>query len=140
MPTSYLSGRLRSFGHAIRGLKGLVQTQHNARIHAVATVLVIAAAALFGISPAEWALIALAIVCVWVTEALNTAVELLVDLVSPEHHPLAGKAKDVAAGAVLVAAMGAVVVGVLVFGPYLWELCKHCTCRTPELGVRRDMC
>jgi len=125
MRTSYLSARLRSFGHAIRGLKQLVQTQHNARIHAVATLLVITAAALFGISPVEWSLVALAIVCVWVTEALNTAVELLVDLVSPEHHPLAGKAKDVAAGAVLVAAIGSVIVGVIVFGPYLLELCRR---------------
>lgn len=119
MRTTYLSARLGSFGHALRGLRQLLQSQHNARIHAVATILVLAAAALFGISPAEWALIALAIACVWATEALNTAVEFLVDLASPEHHPLAGKAKDVAAGAVLAAAIGSAVVGVLVFAPYV---------------------
>ena len=119
MPNSYLNGRLRSFGHAFRGLKVLVQTQHNAGIHAVATVLVVVAGVACGISRAEGALIALAVVCVWTTEALNTAVESLVDLTSPEQHPLAGKAKDIAAGAVLVAAIGSVVVGVLVFGPYL---------------------
>ena len=119
MQTSYLTGRLRSFGHAFRGLAILLRTQHNARIHAAATVLAVAAGALFGISPAEWALIALAIVCVWVAEALNTAIEFLVNLASPEPHPLAGKAKDVAAGAVLVAAIGSVIVGALVFGPHL---------------------
>lgn len=122
MPSSYLSARLRSFGNAFRGLKVLLQTQHNARIHALATVLAVAAGALLGISPAEWALIALAVVCVWATEALNTSIESLVDLVSPELHPLAAKAKDVAAGAVLVAAIGSVIVGVLVFGPYALKL------------------
>jgi diacylglycerol kinase (ATP) len=118
MPTSYLTGRLHSFGHAFRGLAILVQTQHNARIHAAATILVATAGALLQISTMEWALIALAIVCVWATEALNTAIEFVVDLVSPEHHPLAAKAKDVAAAGVLVAAIGALIVGGIVFGPY----------------------
>ena len=122
MPSPYLSARVRSFGHAFRGLKVLLQTQHNARIHALATVLVVAAGALLRLSPAEWALIVLAIVCVWATEALNTAIEFLVDLASPELHPLAAKAKDVAAGAVLVAAIGSVIVGVLVFGPHVLRL------------------
>jgi diacylglycerol kinase (ATP) len=122
MPNSYLSARLRSFGHAFRGLKILLQTQQNARIHAAATVLVLAAGALLRISLAEWALIALAVAGVWVTEALNTSIEFLVDLTSPDLHPLAAKAKDVAAGAVLVAAIGSLVVGVLVFGPHVLEL------------------
>ncbi len=125
MPSSYLSARLRSFGHALRGLTVLLRTQHNARIHAVATVLVVAAGALARISPAEWALIALAVVCVWATEALNTSIEFLVDLVSPELHPLAAKAKDVAAGAVLVAAIGSLVVGVVVFGPHVAKLLER---------------
>lgn len=125
MQTSYLTGRLRSFGHAFRGLKVLVQTQHNARIHAVATILVVAAGVLARISPTEWALIALAVVCVWATEALNTSIEFLVDLVSPELHPLAAKAKDVAAGAVLVAAIGSLIVGVLVFGPHILKLLER---------------
>jgi diacylglycerol kinase len=122
MSTSYLTARLRSFGHAFRGLKLLLQSQHNARIHAVATVLVVAAGALLRISPTEWALIALAIVCVWATEALNTAIEFVVDLVSPELHPLAAKAKDIAAAAVLVAAFGSAVVGGFVFGPYILRM------------------
>jgi diacylglycerol kinase len=125
MQTSYLTGRLRSFGHAFRGLKVLVQSQHNARIHTVATILVVVAGALIRISLTEWALIALAIVCVWATEALNTAIEFLVDLVSPEHHALAAKAKDVAAGAVLVAAVGALIVGGLVFGPHVLRMLER---------------
>ena len=125
MPPTYLTGRLRSFGHAFRGLKVLLQTQQNARIHASATVLVAAAAALLRISSIEWALIVLAIVCVWATEALNTAVEFVVDLVSPGHHPLAAKAKDVAAGAVLVAAIGAAIVGGLVFGPHVLRMLER---------------
>ena len=125
MPSSYLNGRLRSFGHAFRGLKVLLQTQQNARIHAVATLLVLAAGALFGISPVEWALIALAVAGVWTAEALNTAIEFLVDLASPELHPLAAKAKDVAAGAVLVAAIGSLVVAVVVFGPHVLKLLQQ---------------
>lgn len=122
MRISYLIGRLRSFGHAFRGLAILLRTQHNARIHAFATILVLAAGALLRISVSEWALIALAVVCVWVAEALNTSIESLVDLASPDPHPLAGKAKDVAAGAVLIAAIGSLIVGALVFGPHVLRM------------------
>jgi len=122
MPLSYLSGRLRSFGPALRGFMVLVKTQHNARIHLLATIFVIAAGPLFRISPIEWALIWIAVMCVWVAEALNTAIENLVDLTSPDHHPLAGKAKDVAAGAVLIAAVGSLIIGIIVFGPRIWRL------------------
>jgi diacylglycerol kinase (ATP) len=125
MRTSYLTGRLRSFGHGFRGLGVLVRTQHNARIHAVATILVVAAGALARISPADWVLIALAVMCVWATEALNTSIEFLVDLVSPELHPLAAKAKDVAAGAVLVAAIGSLIVAFVVFGPHVLKLLER---------------
>ena len=122
MRISYLTGRLRSFGHAFRGLAILLRTQHNARIHAFATILVLAAGALLRISLSEWAVIALAVVCVWVAEALNTSIESLVDLASPDPHPLAGKAKDVAAGAVLIAAIGSLIVGALVFGPHVLRM------------------
>src|SRR5487761_2065714 len=125
MPSSYLNGRMRSFGHAFRGLRVLLQTQHNARIHAVATLLVVAAGVLFGISPVEWALVALAVAGVWAAEALNTAIEFLVDLASPELHPLAAKAKDVAAGAVPVAGIGSRVVAVVVFGPHVRSYCSN---------------
>ena len=125
MQTSYLIGRLRSFGHAFRGLKVLVQSQRNARIHAVATILAVAAGAYARISSTEWLLIVLAVVCVWAAEALNTSIEFLVDLISPELNPLAAKAKDVAAGAVLVAAIGSLIIGVLVFGPHVLRLLQQ---------------
>ena len=119
MPMDYLSARLRSVGHAVRGLALLVREEPNARIHAFATVLVVVAGALLHLSPTEWGLIALAVASVWAAEALNTAIEALVDLISPERQALAAKAKDVAAGAVLVAAGGSFVIGLLVFVPHL---------------------
>jgi len=125
MQTSYLTGRLRSFGHAFRGLKVLVQTQHNARIHTVATILVVAAGALARISPTDWALIVLALVCVWTTEALNTSIEFLIDRLAPELHPVAARAKDVAAGAVLIAAIGSLFVGALVFAPLVFQMLER---------------
>ena len=125
MPDPYFNRRLRSFGHAFRGLKVLLQTQPNARIHVAATILVVAAGALLRISPAEWALIAIAVMCVWAAEALNTAIEFVVDLASPDPHPLAGKAKDVAAGAVLIASIGSAVIGGFVFGPHVLRLLER---------------
>ena len=103
----------------------LLQSQHNARIHAAATVLVVATGVLARLSAIEWALIALAIAGVWTAEALNTTIEFLTDLVSPEFHPLAGKVKDVAAGGVLAAAIGATVVGGFVFGPHVLRLLER---------------
>lgn len=109
--------RLRCFADAAAGLRHMLATQANARIHAVATVAVVAAGFYFGLARVEWALIVFAIALVWTAEAVNTAIECVVDLVSPERHPLAGKAKDAAAGAVLVAAIGAAIIGACVFGP-----------------------
>lgn len=111
------TGRLRSVKHALRGIGIMLASQHNAWIHAVATVCVGVAGVLFGLSWSEWCWIVLAIVAVWTAEALNTAIEFLTDVASPNFHPIAGKAKDVAAGAVLLAAVGAAIIGLLVFGP-----------------------
>lgn len=112
----WLQARIRSFGHAFRGIGDLLRTQPHARIHLVATVVVIAAGLIKGLDRLEWALIALAIAAVWTAEAINTAIETAVDLVSPEWHELARRTKDVAAAAVLLAALGAVGVAVAVFG------------------------
>jgi diacylglycerol kinase (ATP) len=109
----------RSMIHAARGVGVVLRTQRNAWLHAIATGLVIAAGIGVGLSRLEWCAIVLAMMSVWVAEALNTAIELVVDLASPDTHPLAGRAKDVAAGAVLIAACGAAIVGVLVFAPHL---------------------
>ena len=112
-------GRIRSVSHALSGISVMLSGQHNAWIHLVATILVLAAGFFFDVSRIEWCILVLAIVSVWVAEALNTAVELLCDVASPDFHPLVKKSKDIAAGAVLLCAIGAVVIGLLVFGPYL---------------------
>lgn len=115
-----LAARARSFGHAFRGVAALLASQHNAWIHALATLAVVGTGALAGLSRLEWSVLVLAIAAVWTAEGLNTALEFLCDAVHPERHPLVGRAKDVAAAAVLVAAAGAAVVGVIVLGPPLW--------------------
>ncbi|UOQ73235.1 diacylglycerol kinase family protein [Hymenobacter cellulosilyticus] len=99
-----------------------LRSEVHLRFHALATVIVIGLGFYFRISGLEWALVALAVGSVWSAELVNTAIEAVVDLVSPEYHLLAGKAKDVAAGAVLVTAGAALVVGLLVFGPRVWAL------------------
>jgi diacylglycerol kinase (ATP) len=113
-----ISERIRSFGYAFNGIFIMLQSQHNAWIHALATILTCAAGFLFGLNRSEWCWIVLAIISVWTAEALNTAFEFLADAASPEYHPLVRKAKDVAAGAVLITAIGAAVIGVLVIGPH----------------------
>jgi diacylglycerol kinase len=117
-----LTKRLQSFGFAIKGLKTLFQTQANARIHALAIVVVTALGFYFKIESWEWCCVAIAFAMVLSAEAMNTAIEFVVDLVSPQYHPLAGKAKDVAAAAVLITAMGAVVVGLIIFLPKILVL------------------
>ena len=114
------TGRLRSVECALRGIAVMLRSQQNAWIHAVATVVVTGLGLALRLSTAEWCWIVLAIVAVWTAEALNTAFEFLTDVASPAFHPLAGQAKDVAAGAVLISAVGAVIIGVLVLGPHLW--------------------
>ena len=119
-PESFsLAARLRSFEHAARGIRETLISQHNARIHLVMTALVCALGWALGVSRLEWCALIFAIAAVWVAELLNTAVEWLADAVSLERHPLVGRAKDAAAGAVLVAAVGASLVGLLVLGPPL---------------------
>jgi diacylglycerol kinase len=119
---SLLRRRVASFGHAFRGVASALRSEVHLRFHALATVVVIGLGFYFGISRWEWALVTLAVGTVWSAELVNTAIEAVVNLVSPGYHPLAGKAKDVAAGAVLIAALAALVVGLLVFGPRMWAM------------------
>lgn len=100
----------------------MLKTQQNARLHAVATAVVVWAGFGLRLSPEEWCWIALAIASVWTAEGFNTALEFLTDVASPAFHPTAEKAKDVAAGAVLIAACGALVIGALILGPHLMGL------------------
>lgn len=103
-----------AFGYALAGLVTAWRTQRNVRIHAAAAAAVVVAGALLRLSPLAWAVVALAIGLVLTAELLNTALEALVDLVSPQDHPLAKAAKDVAAAAVLVASLAALAVAVCV--------------------------
>ncbi len=118
------TGRICRFKCAFVGMWTLLKSQRNAWVHAFATVAVLIAGVFFGVSSAEWSWLVLALMAVWTAEALNTALELLADAVSPEFHPLVKHSKDVAAGAVLISAIGAVVIGVLVLGPHLAECLK----------------
>lgn len=109
----------RSFGQAYRGILYSWKTQRHFRFHIVAGVIVLLAAWLLRLTRWEWAILLLTIGSVIAAEVMNTAVEIVVDLVQPNFHPLAGMAKDVAAGAVLVTAIQAVLVGIVIFGPPL---------------------
>lgn len=119
-PSRRAVSRLASFRHAFAGWWYVLHTQHNAWIHAVTTIAILGVALWAGLDRIEWAILILTIAVVWVAEFVNTAVEALVDLLSPEIHPLAKTAKDIAAASVLIAALAAVVVGLLVVGPKLW--------------------
>ncbi len=113
-----ISGRIKSFRYAIQGIILMVKSQHNAWLHATATFIVFVVSTLFRLSPGEWCWMVIAIMAVWMAEALNTAFEFLADVASPEFHPLVEKAKDVAAGAVLISAGGSVVIALLILGPH----------------------
>lgn len=114
--------QIRSFGYAWHGLYSCIGKEQNLSFHLIATVLVIIAGFLFHITRTEWLVILLCIGMVISAELFNTAIERLVDLVSPQRHPIAGQVKDIAAGAVLVCACIAVIIGLIIFIPYLTSL------------------
>ena len=114
--------QLRSFRYAWQGIRQCVGREQNLSFHLIVTVLVIGAGFAFGITPGEWTAICLCIGLVVSAELFNTAIERLVDLVSPQRHPLAGQVKDIAAGAVLVCALAAIAVGLIIFVPYLTRI------------------
>jgi diacylglycerol kinase (ATP) len=111
-----------SFGHAFRGLFYTWETQRHLRVHLALATLAVFLGLILRLGATEWAVLALTIALVLSLELLNTVVEAVVDLVTPDYHPLARVAKDVAAGAVLVSAMGGVAVGAFLFLPRLWAL------------------
>ena len=96
----------------------MVVSQHNAWIHALATLSVALVGWQVGLNRYEWLALTFAVVSVWTAEAMNTALEFLCDVAAPEFHPLVEKAKDVAAGAVLITALGAIATAIVVFGPH----------------------
>lgn len=121
MPPRRARSRLAAFGHAFSGWWHVLRTQRNAWIHALASASVVITAWWLQLDRLSWAILFLAIGLVWLAEFLNTALEAVVDLASPEHHPLARVGKDVGAAAVLIAAGTSALVGLLVMGPALWE-------------------
>lgn len=114
-----IGARLKSFRFAFAGVVYMLRTQHNAWLHVIATILVVIAGLSLNVSGEDWRWLVAAIVLVWTAEAVNTAFEHLCDVVSPEFHASVQKSKDIAAGAVLICVIGAVIMGLQVFVPYL---------------------
>ena len=116
----FLVSRMAAFGHAFRGWGYVLRTQHNAWIHSVVATVIVALGLWVNLQPRDWAVLVICIAMVFTAEFINTAIEAVVDLASPVHHPLAKTGKDVGAAAVLVAALAAALVGLLILGPPLW--------------------
>ena len=112
----------RAFRDAFRGVRGMFLTELNARVHAAASAVVVVVGIVLGLTRAEWLAIVLTIALVFALEAVNTSIEAICDVVSPERHPGIGRAKDLAAGAVLIAAAASVIVAAMIFGPRLFSL------------------
>jgi diacylglycerol kinase len=112
-----LTKRLQSFRHAFNGIRSFLRSEPNGRIHFVATIVVIIAGVWFHCSLAEWAILIIVMAMVWLTEMLNTSIEKIMDHITPEQHPGVKRIKDIAAGAVLIAALAAAIVGALIFIP-----------------------
>jgi diacylglycerol kinase len=117
----FLSSRSRAFRYAFAGWWYVIRTQRNAWIHAAASITVALLGLWLKLSARDWAVIIIAVALVWIAEFLNTALEAVVDLASPQQHHLAKIGKDVGAAAVLIAAASSVLIGLLILGPPLWQ-------------------
>lgn len=117
----FIRSRVRSFRYAFAGWWFVIKTQRNAWIHTAASVLVILVAVWLEVPARDMAILILTIGMVWTAEFLNTALEAVVDLSTPAHHPLARVGKDVGAAAVLIAALVSVIIGILILGPPLYQ-------------------
>jgi diacylglycerol kinase len=116
----YLKSRLKSILIALDGIKYVLVTQQNARIHIGFTLAVFLLGWLLKLSRIEWIALLLVVGLVWIAELLNTAVEVVIDIIRPEENRAAKIAKDISAGGVLFAAFISILVGILIFGPHLW--------------------
>jgi diacylglycerol kinase len=116
---SYLKKRMRSFGFAITGIITFVRSEPHALLHFIATIIAVGAGFYYHINAMQWIAILTVIAIVWITEMLNTVLEKVMDHISPDYHPRVKWIKDVAAGAVLVAALLAFIVGIIIFAPLL---------------------
>lgn len=117
---SFLESRLASFGYALTGLLFVLRTQHNAWIHLTFAAFAVIAGIVVGLSRLDWLWVSSAIALVWFAEAMNTAFEILSDVIEPHRSIRIKVAKDIAAGAVLICSLYAIVVGLLVFGRRLF--------------------
>jgi diacylglycerol kinase len=113
---------VKSFGHAFRGVKDLLQTEQNAKIHLSATLLVFVFSIGFHISRVEASILFVAVIMVFALEIINTAIEKTLDLLHPHEHDTVRRVKDALAGSVLIAAFIALVVATAIFYPYVWAL------------------
>ncbi len=118
---TFIKKRIKSFGYAFQGIGNFIRKEPNAWIHCTAVVVVTSLGLYYGISATEWCIVILCFGLVLMAEAFNTAIERLVDLVSPDFHPLAGTIKDVAAGTVLLGAIAVAIVGCIIFIPYIFD-------------------
>ncbi|QCR23979.1 diacylglycerol kinase family protein [Pontibacter sp. SGAir0037] len=116
---TYFKKRYNSFKFAFKGLNSAVRSEPHMRLHVLSAIGVVAGGFFFGVTKTEWCLLVSCIGVVFMAEIFNTAIETLTNLVSPDFHPLAGKAKDLAAGAVLAVSITAAVIGTIIFLPYL---------------------
>lgn len=117
----FIKDRINAFSYAFQGFGYVMRTQRNAWVHAFATICAISFGLWLRISRIEWAILTLTVAIVWAAEFINTALEAIVDLASPDIHPLAKVGKDVAAAAVLIAALASILIGFILFGQPLWE-------------------
>ena len=122
LPQSELAKFIAGFRYAFNGLWYALRTQRNVRVHVCIAILAIILGIILHISAIEFAMVFVAITSVFIAEMFNTVFELCIDIAAPDYHPLAKIAKDMAAGAVLLSAMLAVVIGLFVFVPHIWHL------------------
>lgn len=115
-------GIIRKFAWAIAGLMAVIGEEQNMKIHLIAAAIAVGTGWILGLERVEWGLLFIAITLVLMAEVINTAIERTIDLIAPQYHPLAEKAKNMAAGAVLLSALAAVILGVIVFGPHLLDI------------------
>lgn len=127
---NFLALEIASIRHAIVGIYTFIKEEKHARIHSLGAGGIISFGYFFQINGVEWCFLLLAISAVIVSEILNSAVERLVDLCSPQFHPLAKKAKDLAAASVLVASVIGAIISLIIFMPYLWLL----TCQSTYIS------
>jgi diacylglycerol kinase (ATP) len=117
-----VNGLFKSFGYALRGIEYVIRYERNARIHLLVAILALLLGLELRVSDAQLAAIFFAVIIVFLAEIINTAFEKTLDLVSPDYHPQVKIVKDMAAGAVLVAAGGAVIIGLMIYTPYVVKL------------------